>query len=90
MEGERKGDEFRREMEKEVMEGVMGGRLREMWKRKRDMTEELEEVGRTGKRDDENCFQKCKKTPRSPVRKGGEKEGMMTTLKGWMEEMKGR
>lgn len=74
----------------EVMEEVMGGRLREMWKRKRDVAEELEEVGGTGKRDDENCFQKCKKIPRSLVRKGGEKEGMMRTLKGWMEEMKGR
>lgn len=75
VEGERKGDEFRLEMEKEVMEGVMGGRLREMWKRKRDVAEELEEVGGTEKRDDENCFQKCKKTPRSPVRKGGRRKG---------------
>lgn len=81
MEGERKeGGEFRREME-EVMEGLLGGKIRERgrersgstgiletWKRKR--ADGLEDVGGKGKRDNVICFQKSKKTSRSPVRKG--------------------
>lgn len=84
MEGERKeGGEFRREMEKEVMEGVLGGRIRErgrersgstgileMRKRKRAVAEGLEDVGGKGKRDNVICFQKSKKTSKSPIRKG--------------------
>lgn len=84
MEGERKeGGEFRRKME-EVMEGVLGGgRIRErgrersgstgileMWKRKRAVAEGLEDVGGKEKRDNVICFQKSKKTSRSPIRKG--------------------
>lgn len=80
MEGERKeGGEFRREMEKEVMEG--GVRREDKKKRKgtewehRDFgnveeEEGLEDVGGKGKRDNVICFQKSKKTSRSPVRKG--------------------
>lgn len=53
MEGERKeGGEFRREMEKEVMEGVLGGKIRERkeaeWEHKDFGNVEKEEGGGVG------------------------------------------
>jgi len=63
----------------------------EVWKRKRELEERTGMEEDQGQGEVEQIFQKSKKTPRSPGKRGGEGgELMVEMMREWMEECKGR
>jgi len=63
----------------------------EVWKRKRELEEEFEKEGEQERGRAEEIFQKSKKTPRSPEKRGEDGgETLAGMMREWMEECKER
>jgi len=85
---ERRKDKGLREKGRERRGNAGGWKI---WKRKRELEEEIKKGGEQKQREEEQIFQRSKKMPRLPGKKEGEgKEKIMEMMQVWMKEFKER